>query len=339
MSALLLALLLVACSKDEPKGGIKPVDERTVLLLTGDGHIYDQSGRVVMELPNCDFASEIISDGDDYFVSGKSTKDRVGYWKNGKWNTLHIDFIDDVEHETEGIGKWDYYIYLFDYPNVLRNSGIFPLEDCEDFSTTTKCMSVFEGKCYVVGCDVKQNKGGYNDAVYYYEHKGRYAKEVLPKPREDVNASARAICAIDDHLVIGGRVGNEPAVWVDKQLILLPRSYDITSEDGWPMANIVTVARTSQHVYAGGYEYNEESREVATVWVDGEPRHLLSDDKDVFWSSVDEMISYGDDLYVMSIELSGDPDSGNTTSTILVWRNDTIIAKYHGINIVNFTVL
>ena len=332
-------LSLSSCSHDDPDNPIKPAEERTILLLTYQGHIYDQSGKKIAELPNCEYASEIISDGDDYFVSGKCTKDRVGYWKNGKWNTLHIDFIDDVEHETEGIGKWDYYIFLFDYPNILRNSGIFPLEDCEDFTTTGKCLSVFEGKCYVVGCEFRNNKGGYNDAVVYYEHKGRYAKEILPKPREDVNASAHSIYAHDGHILVGGRVGNEPAIWVDKQLQLLPRTYDISDEDGSAMSIIASVTRNSKHVFAGGYEYDDDMNEVATIWVDGVPKHLVSGQKDLFWSNVEEMICYGDDLYVLTTEIVPKGDSGDFTVNILLWLNDTVIAKFNRIDIVNFAVL
>ena len=98
--------LLSSCEHDEPVNPIKPLDQRTVLLMTPSGEIYDQNGEFVTQLPNCTFAAEIISDGDDYFVSGVQSKGRVGYWKNGKWNTLHVDFIDDVDHWTYGIGKW-----------------------------------------------------------------------------------------------------------------------------------------------------------------------------------------------------------------------------------------
>ncbi len=96
---------LSACEHEEPVDPIKPVDERKVLVLTYGGEIYDQNGEFVTQLPNCTFAAEMISDGDDYFVSGVQSKGRVGYWKNGKWNTLHVDFIDDVDHWTYGIGK------------------------------------------------------------------------------------------------------------------------------------------------------------------------------------------------------------------------------------------
>ena len=127
-------LLLSSCHHDEPGNPFKPLDKRTVLVLSTDGEIFDQHGELVTQLPNCTFANEIIADGNDYFVSGVQSKDRVGYWKNGKWSTLHIDFIDDVDHRTYGIGKWDYYIFLLDIPNVLKNSGIFPLEKYHDLS-------------------------------------------------------------------------------------------------------------------------------------------------------------------------------------------------------------
>ena len=225
--------LLSSCEHDDPVSPIKPLEQRTVLLLTSEGYIYDQSGKKIMELPNCEEGSEIISDGDDYFVSGKTTKDRVGYWKNGKWNTLHVDFIDDVNHWTDGIGKWDYYIFLFDYPNVLRNSGIFPLEDCEDFVPASKCMSVSEGKCYVVGRDHPEDDNKYQNALLYSENKGKYVKNILPKSRDDINAAAYTVFAYDrTHTVVGGRIGEDPCLWVDGQLQILPRLYDTHDQTG-----------------------------------------------------------------------------------------------------------
>ena len=59
---------LSSCQHDEPVDPIKPVNERKVLLLTSEGHIYDQTGNRVMELPNCEDGTKSISDGDDYFV-------------------------------------------------------------------------------------------------------------------------------------------------------------------------------------------------------------------------------------------------------------------------------
>ncbi|MBP5498866.1 MAG: hypothetical protein J6X81_05820 [Muribaculaceae bacterium] len=339
LPAICVLLSLSSCN-DEPDPTIKPAEERTVLLLTGEGHIYNQAGEKIMELPNCEYASEIISDGDDYFVSGKCTKDRVGYWKNGKWNTLHVDFIEDVEHETQGIGKWDYYIYMLDYPNILKNSGIFPLEDCEDFTAPSKCMSVSEGKCYVVGTDYHLEDGEFNDAVLYYEHKGHYAKEILPKP-EGVNAGAFTIFAWNaTRTVIGGRVGDEPCLWIDKQLQMLPRTFDVHDESGLglPVAAISSVTCTKDHIYAAGSENDTEGNEVATLWVDGVPQHLLSGDEGLYWSWITEIISYGDDWYALSIEMVKKSD-GDTDVNILVWFNGTIIGRYHGIDIVNIAVL
>lgn len=339
-------LLLTSCHHDEPET-IKPPEERTILLISSEGHIFDVTGKKIMQLPNCEYASEIISDGGDYFVSGKSTKDRVGYWKNGKWNTLHIDFIEDVEHKTEGIGKWDYYIYMYDYPNVLKNSGIFPLDDCERFTTSGKCMSVSEGKCYLAGWEYHEDDDKFHEAVLYYEHKGRYAKAILPKPREDVHASAYTVYAWDaTHTVVGGRVGEEPCLWVDKQLQLLPRTFDVHDESGMglPVASVSSVTRTNSHIYAAGSENNYEGNEVATLWVDGVPQHLLSGNEGLYWSWITEINSYGDDWYALSVEfvnMSDDEedDDDDTDVYFLLWYNGTIIGRYTGIDIVNFTVI
>ncbi|MBR5639442.1 MAG: hypothetical protein IKW83_06725 [Muribaculaceae bacterium] len=334
-------VLLSSCSHDEPQ--VKRRGERQIYVLTSEGHIYDMMGDKIMELPNCEYASEIISDGDDYFVSGKSTKDRVGYWKNGKWNTLHIDFIEDVEHETRGISKWDYYIYLFDYPNILKNSGIFPLEDCEIFQPADKCMSVSNGKCYAVGWDFNNLESGYNNAVLYYEHKGKYAKAILPKTSEDVDAFASTVYAYDtDHTIVGGHVGSEPCIWVDKELQVLPRSFSPPSMEGFSLGHIYSVAQNNGHIYAAGYENDNDGHNVATIWVDGVPQHKLSGKDGVKLSYCDEIISYGDDLYALTFEMFERKSSNGETETgidILIWMNDRIIAIYNDINVVNFTVV
>ena len=105
LPAVLLALLLVACREDEPKGGIKPIAERTVLTIDETGNVYNINGELITKLPDCEEVTQIITDGDDYFVSGVNSKMKVGYWKNGKWNTLHVDFIDDIDHWAFGIGR------------------------------------------------------------------------------------------------------------------------------------------------------------------------------------------------------------------------------------------
>ena len=120
-------VLLSSCQHDEPGNPIKPVDERRIMLVNGIGEIYNLNEELITTLPYCKAISQIIVEGDDYFVAGSSSKDRVGYWKNGKWNTLHVDFINDVDHRSYGIAKWDYYIYLLDLPNVLKTVAYFLL--------------------------------------------------------------------------------------------------------------------------------------------------------------------------------------------------------------------
>ena len=161
---------LSSCEHHEPVNPIKPVDERTVLVLTYNGEVFDQYGDLVSKLPNCLYAAEIISDGEDFFASGTHAKGRVGYWKNGKWNTLHVDFIDDVDHWVYGIGKWDYYFYLLDVPNVLKNSGIFPLENFHDFVPPRHALAVSEGKCYVIGYGFGDDENADGQKESWEEH-------------------------------------------------------------------------------------------------------------------------------------------------------------------------
>ena len=335
-------LLLSSCDKDEPNR-VKRRGERQVYVLTSEGHIYDLMGDMIMELPDCEYASEIISDGDDFFVSGKNNKDKVGYWKNGKWNTLHLDFIDNVAHETQGIGKWDYYIYLFDYPYVLKNSGIFPLDDYEHFSPSTQCIAVSNGKCYLAGTEWRE--GEPSNAVLYYEHKGRYVKYILPKPSEEVNGNATTIYAYDtDHTIVGGHVGAEPCIWVDKELRLLPRTFDAPPyEADLPLAHVSSTTYLNGHIYACGYEEDENNNMCAVLWVDGVPQHPLTPRQEkVRWSFAEELIAYGDDLYMLTFECyeTKSPNGEDDYKIdILIWMNDRIIAKYNNIDIVNFTVV
>lgn len=333
--------LLSSCSKDEPQ--VKRRGERQIYVLTSEGHIYDLMGDRIMELPDCENASEIISDGEDYFVSGKNSKDKVGYWKNGKWNTLHIDFIDNVSHETQGIAKWDYYIYLFDYPYILKNSGIFPLDDCEDFSPSGKCLAVSNGKCYLAGMEYHGDEP--NDAVLYYEYKGRYAKAILPKPSPDVNGHATTIYAYDtDHTIVGGHVGFEPCIWVDRELQVLPRTYNPpTPVIDIALGHVSSVAQLNGHIYACGFETDDEGNDRAILWVDGVPQHIHSGRQEkVVFSFAEELIPYGDDLYMLTFELYEQELTDGETDyelDIFIWMNDRIIAKYNHIDIVNFAVV
>ncbi len=339
--AICAVCLLASCQKDEPT--VKRRGERQVYVLTSEGHIYDLMGDRIMELPDCESASEIISDGDDYFVSGKNSKGKVGYWKNGKWNTLHIDFIEDVEHETQGIGKWDYYIYLFDYPNILKNSGIFPLDSCENFSPSGKCLAVSNGKCYIAGMEYHGEEP--NDAVLYYEHKGRYAKAILPKPSADVSGLATCIYAYDtDHTIVGGHVGTEPCIWVDRELQVLPRMYNPPMpEYDVPLGHVSSVTQLNGHIYACGYESDEDGNDKAVLWIDGAPQPIVSGRQEkVIFSLAEEMIAYGDDLYMLTVECYEKQLPNGETDTAIdffVWMNDRIIVKYNNIDIVNFTVV
>ena len=332
--AAIALLALSSCEHDEPGIPIKPVDDRTVLVMTYEGDIYDQNGSLVTQLPNCTFAAEIISDGDDYFVSGVQSKGRVGYWKNGKWNTLHVDFIDDVDHWTYGIGKWDYYIYLLDAPNVLKNSGIFPLENSHDFMPATHALAVSEGKCYVVGYGFEDEPGFVRYQPVLYTN---YKKEFLPMPKDAKTGECHAIYAYDlDHIIIGGMIDAMPAVWVDKQYEIYPVTYprETLSEEEYLVGRIQSITKCNDHIYAAGFEYDYDRIVHATIWTDGVPKHYVSG-----WeftsSQAIEIHSYGDDVYLLTVEYNDETDQSRTH----LWMNGKIIRTYNNIQASSFTIL
>lgn len=210
-------------------------------------------------------------------MAGIQSKERVGYWKNGKWNTLHVDFIDDVDHWTYGIGKWDYYIYLLDVPNVLKNSSIFPLEDCHDFILADHGLSVSQGKCYVVGYELSGVNVQYVPVLYTNRNKDIFKKEYLPMPDNAVTGECQAIYSYDrDHTVIGGCIDRLPAVWIDKQYQIYQVSYpELLNEGSFLVGRIDAITMCNGHVYAAGFEHDANRKLKSTVWTDGVPAHYL----------------------------------------------------------------
>lgn len=327
-----LVVTLTACQHDAPSSGVKPVEERTILALDDDGNIYNIHGNLVKTLPDCDVATQIITDGDDYFVSGIHSKSKVGYWKNGKWNTLHVDFIDDVDHWIFGIAKWDYNIYLLDYPCVLRNSGIFRLEDAENFSPAKDGLSVSEGNCFVVGL-VGEPGEDYPTTirpVIYKEVKGVYKRFDMPLPEGAQQGSCNAICAYDRvHYVAGGVTQGQATMWEDDKVYTLP---GVARHDTPPgpynmITNVEMVARGGGHIYAAGVEYvNDMSTSI--LWTDGVPRKLAynTTDTDIESQALD-LVTYGNDVYVLTTESPhvavGDQ---HVPTTSVIWLNGDVLA-------------
>lgn len=335
--------LFSSCQHDEPINPIKPVEDRNIMLVNGIGGIYDLNEELITSLPDCKAVSQIIVEGDDYFVSGSSSKDRVGYWKNGKWNTLHVDFIDDVDHRADGICKWDYYIYLLDYPNVLKNSGIFRLKDSEYFIGARHGISVSEGVCHVVGSDLVEEPIHARVPVIYSEHKGAFVSEKLPLPEGVNNGEALAVFSYDrDHVLVGGSVGQEPAIWVDNQLQVLSRGHEATSPfaDN-PNGYVNAVVRIGDHIYAAGAEYYDEENMVATVWCDGVQQFLMAASSDDFVSSeVMDIQAYGSDLYILTHEyaLVHKEDSSYPALSSVLWMNGEVVGKIKYKGMVSFAV-
>ena len=333
-------LLVTSCQHDEPENWIKPEGEREVLLLTPQGQIYNQEQELVTTLPHCSYASNIISDRGDYFVSGFHDKDKEGYWKNGKWNTLHVDFIDDVNHTIDGIAKWDSYIYLLDYPNVLKNSGIFRLEDAERYLPAKQALAVSEGACYVVGQKITDDSNGEYLPVLYTEHKGKYTYEILPVFNNGVRGECTCVYAYDrHHCLIGGSINSWPVIWVDRQLQVLPlteATFDDQNENEG-LGEVYSVAECNGEIYAGGIEAFNDKYLVATVWHNGEISHLEYYPQSMS-SEVIEMETYGTDLYIITREYFFDEEGEFTNNTIL-WKNGSPVRAYPRLQIASFTVI
>ena len=332
----LAALLsLASCDHDEPVNPIKPVSERTLLVMDVKGNIRDIDGRLIKTLPDCQVATHIIVVDGDYFVSGVNSKQKVGYWKNGKWKTLHVDFIDDVDLRTFGIAKWDYNIYLLDYPNVLRNSGIFRLKDCENFAPAMHGISVSEGKCYVVGTD--NMPIGDSDFKYmpvlYTERKGAYEKSYLTLPTGCDEGQCQSIYAYDrNHYVAGGSAGRQAAIWDDGVVYPLPRLFDfaIPADNRGMISRVYAVAKHDSHIYAAGIEYGEDHSPVTIYWVDGVPQKLVHSTAEHIISNVADMEVYGDDVYILSQESPRSTSSGNYEVTSVIWMNGQYLASFLG---------
>lgn len=342
-------LSLSSCEDDEPGKIIKSENERTVLVLNSNGEIYNLEGELVKTLPNCAGVTQIIVDDGDYFVSGVSTKELVGYWKNGKWCTLHVDSRDDVDHWAFGIGKWDYYIFLLDYPYVLKNSGLFRLEDCEYFNPAHHGISVSEGKCYVVGSElVNPLSSSKMMPILYTEKKGSYRKEKLPVPEGTVNGECFSVCAYNrDHFLAGGYCGREPVVWNDRQYQVLSRKYecDDDGEQEFPFGLVQAVAYNDGHIYAGGFEYydREAEKQIATLWCDGVPQSLAIgvDREDYYASRVSEIVIYGNDVYVLTSEMYINPELSDGYLEIysVIWLNGQMLKAFKGIEAMSIAVL
>ena len=333
---MLAALLsLASCEHDEPANPIKPVNERTLLAIDLHGNIRDIEGNLIKTLPDCQTVTQIIVVDGDYFVSGVNSKDKVGYWKNGKWNTLHVDFIDDVDHWTYGIAKWDYNIYLLDYPNVLRNSGIFRLKDSEDFIPSSPGISVSEGKCYVVGMD-NIPLGNFmfeRKPVLYTERKGAYEKSYLPLPAGCNEGECHGIYAYDrTHYVAGGCAGLQAAIWEDGVVHILPRLFDfVLPANSLGLVSMVdAVAKHDGHIYAAGIEYGEDHLPVALYWVDDVPQKLVHSTAERLISNVADMVLYGDDVYILTQESPMTTSSGDYEVTSVIWMNGEYLASFTG---------
>ena len=218
---------------------------------------------------------------------------------------------------------------------MLKNSGIFKLEDYHDFIPADHALRVSEGKCYVIGY-------GFDDADEVPHYKPvlytDYKKEFLPMPEGAITGECHAVYAYNrNHTVIGGVIDRKPAVWVDKAYQIYETSYPslLNTEGDFPLGRIDAITMSGGIIYGAGWELNEQYRLVATVWIDGVPQHYQSGDSHVRNSQAIEIYSYGNDVYVLTSEYNNETDE----NTNHLWLNGQLIMSYPGIEGSGFTVL
>ena len=94
-----------------------------------------------------------------------------------------------------------------------------------------------------------------------------------------------------------------------------------------------------QYVYdveftCGGFEYDYDKTSLATLWTDGVPEHFLSGWECTSSQSV-EVLSYGDDVYLLTKEYNNETDRSRTH----LWMNGRLIRTYEDISPSGFTIL
>ena len=310
LASLAVFCALTACSNDsdEPNGQeiqVKPESERTILIMDGFGHLYNQKGELVSTLPDCYYSYHIISSAEDYFVAGQNSnfeKEGFGYWKNGEWVKVK-DYTQPFPITYSLlIGKRSDDIYLLtsqreDYNKsalyVYKNGNPIRQDD-PDRNVQCKDMTVSNNKCYLVGYE----KDTHNTIDYFYPvlwTDGK--KEYLPVKTEYDGAAALCIYASgSSHTIIGGGIIRnqivKPAIWIDKNLT------ELSTSSSSARGEVSDVIEANGHLYALGYDNNK-----ATLWVDGSRESYHHNSDPYAYPDLDsyglQMQLYGSDLYVL----------------------------------------
>lgn len=309
-AALLTLAFLTACGSDEPSQGgpiqVKPEAERNIWILTQEGEIYDQTGAKVKTLPDCDYASQIIPFGTDYYVTGRNLdykSNGFGYWKNGEWVTV-LDYEEPyavttsqlickqyndiylLAAKSEPTGNYGWYIY--------KNGKPTRQDDCNRSHSEYMDMSVSGNNTYLVGYEYDDDDFLSTPLLWI---NGK--KESLPIG-DAIGARPSCVCASGStRNIVGGCVMNvnnglgKPALWIDHQLTILKTS----SDTRW--GQVYDVLESNGHIYALGYE-----NEKATLWIDNKPEvyHHNSFENETSSSYGVQMQLYGSDLYVLTNE-------------------------------------
>lgn len=163
---------------------------------------------------------------------------------------------------------------------------------------------------------------------------------MLPLFDKGIRGECTCVYAYDrNHCLIGGSINGWPVIWVDKKLQVMPlseASFD-NFDANTTLGEVCSLTECYGDIFAGGSEpYHDKS--VATVWHNGEITHLEYYPEKSISSEVVEIMAYGSDIYVVTLEYFYNENSEFITNTIL-WKNGAPVRAYAGLQTTSFTVI
>ena len=108
-------------------------------------------------------------------------------------------------------------------------------------------------------------------------------------------------------------------------------------DDDTSLGEVCSLTECNGDIFAGGGE-SYHNKPVATVWHNGEITHLEYYPEKSLSSEVVEIMTYGSDIYVVTLEYFFNEDDEFITNTIL-WKNGLPVRAYAGLQTTSFTVI
>lgn len=345
-TAVMLAATLAGCAGDEPTpdpgGGtititVKEEADRTVLIGTKDGKIYDMSdGQLLTTLSRCTRINSMAMHGDNYFVAGEASTGRVTYWHNGR--EMPLEAVGDsyaVAQSYNNVYVYASAINFFpgDKTYIYRN-GIEVARSTE--AGWPVALAAYGDKFYALSLGPKMWT---NDAVTALPDNGfRTFATNLDLMANSTGTTYYATGHMNN--IVNGHDTPTPCLWVNGTLTTLPVNFTDREKNNhtYREGSAYDVSHKGRDIYVAG-DRHDGTMYKATVWIiapDGE------DQVKTYWhpdGNVDSRairtLVYGSDVYVMTNEW--DHDTGTVRTRI--WMNHELKTSLTGVLAVDFVVI